>query len=301
MNRKIYVVDAHAHPPRDEGAMQKEGAVPQSMEEIDCRFEQDLETLVCQMDRLHADMKILLAMPSDIEHLFHFGETGAIPGIRSYTTEEWIIKAHRRYPQRFLGVACLNPLEPDSIEHLEYLVKEHGFRGAKMHQAHYNIRTDDERLAPFYNKCIELDIPVAFHTGFPPERGIDHYITSMPHSLDELACSFPELKIIMCHTGGNWYQDGVMIAMRNPNIMVDIAGLPWICERLVSPRVDGKELIRRIIQLLGADRVLFGTDNMDEDMNLCYMEELGLTDHQLQMVMGENAEKLFKIEKGAGL
>lgn len=297
-DKGIYVVDAHAHPPRKgvPGLDERPYIAPRTVEERDLYFNQDLDELIAEMDALHTDAKVMISMPPDIEHLFHFGEPHPESGLKTLTTLEWIMRAKQRYPKRFYGVACLNPLKSESADILEDLVKNHGFLGAKIHQAHDNFIANDTRVYPYYQKCLELGIPVAFHTGFPPDRDIDRYIPTMPHALDEVARDFPKLKIIMCHAGANWYQDGVMIAMRNPNITVDISSIPNTCRRMVYPVVDDKVLIKRIVGLLGADRVMYGTDNFDAEMNLAYMQGIGLSDSELRMVMGETAIKTFQLD-----
>ena len=70
---------------------------------------------------------------------------------------------------------------------LDKLVTKAGFKGVKIHQAHNKFLVNDRRAYKFYEKCIELDIPVAFHTGYPPQRNIDRYIPTIPLLLDELA------------------------------------------------------------------------------------------------------------------
>lgn len=297
MSRNTYVVDAHAHPPRKgiPGLDNRPYSPPQNLEDVERFFLRDLEELLSDMERLGTDAKIMLSMPDDIEDQFHFGEH-TVAGIKTLTTLEWILKAKELHPKKFYGVACLNPLLPDSVGRLDDLVKNHAFRGAKLHQAHNNFFANDRRVYPFYQKCQDLDVPVLFHTGFPPERDIDRYIPSMPHYLDELANDFPGLQIVMCHTGGNWYQDGVMIAQRNPNIVVDISSIPQMAQRMVCPLVDDRQLVRRIVELIGADRVMYGTDNFDEETNFSYMETIGISHADLRKVMGENAKRIFRLD-----
>lgn len=251
--------------------------------------------IIEDMDRHQVDAKVMIAMPPDIEKDFHYGEYIPEYGITTMTSHEWISRAIALYPNRFLACACLNPLEENSREELEDLVVNKGFREVKIHQAHYRFEVNDKRVYPFYEKCIELDIPVAFHTGFSPVQLIDRYIPAMPHNIDELAYDFPNLKINMCHGGGNWYQDGIMIALRNANIMIDIAGITDLCEKMVYPRVDAKDLIRRFVEILGADRILFGTDNMDDEINYKFMQEIGLADADLEKIMGLNVKRYLRL------
>jgi len=89
-----------------------------------------------------------------------------------------------------------------------------------------------------------------------------------------------------------------MIALRNKNIMIDIAGITDLCTKMVYPEIDAKVLIKRYAEVLGANRILYGTDNMDADMNLQLLSETGLSGSDLEKIMGLNAEKYLKLDKG---
>ena len=296
-NKKLYTIDTHAHPPRKgcPGIDERPYAAPLSEEEKEAYLQRDLQEILQSMEMYGIDKKGMLAMPPDIEASFHYGEKISETGLQTYTSHEWIIQAQRLYPEKFYGCACLNPLDADAIPELERLVREFSFKGVKIHQAHYRFEVNDRRAYPFYEKCIELDIPVAFHTGYSPVKMIDRLIPTMPLLLDELAYDLPELRIVMCHAGGNWYQDGTMVALRNDNIVVDISGLPWICQYMVFPEIQPVRLVRRIVDILGADRVLYGTDNADTDLNPDLLWETGLNEKDLKKIAGENAVRVWKL------
>ncbi len=296
----MFIVDSHAHPPRKgvPGIDSRPRKIPESKEEIESIFLEDIHEIIAEMEQYHIDMKVMIAMPPDIEEQFHYGEYIPECNATTLTSHEWISKAVSLFPERFAACACLNPLEKTSINKIEELVKKKGFKEVKIHQAHYGFEVHDKRAYPFYEKCIELDIPVAFHTGFSPVPMIDRYIPAMPCYIDELAYDLPDLKINMCHGGGNWYQDGIMIALRNKNIMIDIAGITDLCTKMVYPEIDAKVLIKRYAEVLGANRILYGTDNMDADMNLQLLSETGLSRSDLEKIMGLNAEKYLKLDKG---
>ena len=171
----MLVIDSHAHPPRKgvPGIDNRPRTIPKSLEQIDKIFIEDVNEIIEDMDRHQVDAKVMIAMPPDIEKDFHYGEYIPEYGITTMTSHEWISRAIALYPNRFFACACLNPLEENSREELEDLVVNKGFREVKIHQAHYRFEVNDKRVYPFYEKCIELDIPVAFHTGFSPVQLID--------------------------------------------------------------------------------------------------------------------------------
>ncbi len=295
-NKGLVIVDAHAHPPRKgvPGVDDRPYVAPKTDAEKDLLVRENMDEFLSQMDVNQIDKRALIAMPEDIEAMFHFNERNPETGVTTYSCHEWIMQAVKYKPDRFFGLACINPLEEEAPKKIEWLVKEGGFKGVKIHQAHYQFVINDKRVYPFYEKCAELQVPVAFHTGYSPLRTVDRFIPTMPHLLDELAYDLPELKIIMCHAGGNWYQDGAYIALRNPNIMVDISGLKWLAQFFVYPTIDATKLIKRIVQVVGPKRVMYGTDN-DDTCNVEFMKTCGLNDHDFQLVMGENAIRYFNL------
>ena len=66
----------------------------------------DMNEVIGSMDQHATNMRGLFAMPSDIETLFHFGETDSRSEVTTYTTQEWIERAVTLYPDRFFGL-CL--------------------------------------------------------------------------------------------------------------------------------------------------------------------------------------------------
>lgn len=108
------VIDCHAHPPRKgyPAIDPRPYIFPQSDEDRDVLLEREARELLADMDNYQVDQKIMLAFPPDMEHEFHYGEFNVKTGVTSYTSHQWISLLVKRYPGRFAGFACLNPLEP---------------------------------------------------------------------------------------------------------------------------------------------------------------------------------------------
>ena len=49
------------------------------------------------------------------------------------------------------------------------------------------------------------------------------------------------------------------------------------------------------MEILGADRILFGTDNMDDEINYKFMQEIGLADADLEKIMGLNVKRYLRL------
>jgi predicted TIM-barrel fold metal-dependent hydrolase len=73
----------------------------------------------------------------------------------------------------------------------------------------------------------------------------------LPWSIEELAVSFPEAKIVIGHMGhGNvvYINGSIDVALRNPNVYLETSGMPMHTK------------IREAYERVGETRVLFGTD-----------------------------------------
>ncbi len=294
----MLVIDAHAHPPRKGFAFIDDSRyIPPATEtDLERTMVEDAERLIAVMQVNGIDKKVLLAFPSDLDPVFHYGETIHGLGIRTLSSHDWIEEVSRRYPERFIGFACLNPKRRGSIRQLERLVTQRGFRGVKLHPCHDRFEVDDRSVYSFYEKAAALGIPVAFHMGYDPASDLDRLRYANPLALDEVAIDLRELELIICHAGGNWYQEGTMVAARNTNVLVDISGLHDAAAITVYPEVDPTALLKRIVHILGPEKILFGTDNQESKMNPAFVARLGLDDDGLANIMGRNASRLLSLQ-----
>src|SRR5262249_32470764 len=109
-----------------------------------------------------------------------------------------------QYPERFAGGAAVNLGKPlEAGRGLGRTVRELGFKALRVLPWLWNRPPNDKLYFPLYVKCIELDIPFCTqvgHTGplMPSEPG-----RPIPY-LDEVALTFPELRIVGGHIGYPW-------------------------------------------------------------------------------------------------
>ncbi|MCX5999078.1 MAG: amidohydrolase family protein [Chloroflexi bacterium] len=101
---------------------------------------------------------------------------------------------------RIVGGGSYNPWRiEESLKEIEKGVKEFGFKYVWFHPNSFGFKASDAKCYPLYAKCIELGIPVSFQTGqsaepLPSEIG-------RPMYADEVAMDFPNLVMVMTHTG----------------------------------------------------------------------------------------------------
>jgi len=160
----------------------------------------------------------------------------------------------KKYPDKLVAFAGIDPRRESCLEFLEKCIKERGMRGLKLHPG-TGFFPDDKRVYPIYEKCLDLKIPVLFHSGpiiYPLRSKPAH-----PIYLDDVATDFPDLTIIVAHMSHGWWRDLLAIASVKPNLFVDVSG--WEME-VMTHYGDFCKILRKFIDELGSERILFGTD-----------------------------------------
>ena len=165
---------------------------------------------------------------------------------------------------------------------LEYLDRRRGdIHGLKFHPSCDKVRITDDRAAPFLIFAAQHGLPVLVHCGRWQE------MSSYKLALDA-AADYPGSSFILSHMGGDT-PELVLGAVKGTlergldNVHLGIEGVReyWI--------------VRRAVDELGADRVIFGSDFPlgHPRMYLGLVEALGLDDGDRDLVLGGNALRLL--------
>ncbi|WP_269411521.1 amidohydrolase family protein [Lentibacillus daqui] len=156
---------------------------------------------------------------------------------------EFLSSEVKKYPERLYPFIRLNPrFDDQTIEILDIAIQKHNFRGVKLHPSSYNLYPGGEPTVKIFRRAAKYDVPILVHCA---DEG-----NSMP--LEFLSCieQSPETKVILAHSGGFFHlKDAIRVCKQYENVYMDT------CE---SPFVDG---IKKAIDEIGPDRILFGTDN----------------------------------------
>jgi len=162
------------------------------------------------------------------------------------------VKNHR---DRLFAHASLDPHESkDPKGEMSQLLDEWGIAAIKIHPPHQgiypNAYLNGNRILPIvYEECSRRGVPVVFHTGTTIFQGA-RIRYGDPIHLDDVACDFPDLKILMAHAGRPlWMETARFLVKRHPNVYMDLSGVPP--QRIPEWFPDLDRL---------ADKVLWGTD-----------------------------------------
>ena len=161
-----------------------------------------------------------------------------------------------RHPDRFIAFAGADVMRGNSaLTELEYYVTRRGFRGLSLRPFMIGRPATDHVYFPFYSKCVELRIPLSIHTSanWTTTRPSD---LGHPRHIDEVACQFPELKIVMSHAGYPWILEACLVAWKHPNVYLELgAHRP----KYFAASGAGWEPLLRFGQTTIREKVLYGT------------------------------------------
>ncbi len=238
-DQPIPIIDAWANPAIKE--------MFQSVPEIARLFRQSGATHLLEKG-VSADEMIGMMDTAGIERLCM--TTWARPGI-SITSNDRIAEFLHAYPKRFVGMATVNLEKPvEAVRELDRAVRQLGFKALRVIPWLWNRPPNDKLYYPLYVKCIDLDIPFCTqvgHTGplMPSEPG-----RPIPY-IDEVALTFPELRILGGHIGYPWTDEMISLAWKHENVYIDTSAY--------LPRYYPPQLIH-FMNTYGSDKVLFGTN-----------------------------------------
>ena len=179
-----------------------------------------------------------------------------------------------------------NPLDiGSSLEELEEGVRNHGFKYVWYHPATYGVALDDRRSYPLYAKCQELGIPVTVqvgHAGEPvPCEG------SRPYYMDIAALDFPELTIVLTHSGYPWIDEWISLCWKHTNV--------FGCINAYYPK-DLNPSIVKFMDGPGREKVMWGTNSWGLKRFKSEFMELPIRDKCKKMVLRDNAIKVFDLD-----
>lgn len=229
---------------------------------------------------------------------------GVLSGPNNVTIE-WC----QRVPGRFIPAWMVDPNPADPEEEAARFVDaldNQGFQAlGELLMPYLGVDVNDERFFPLYRICQERQLPVFFHTGLDgPDyhRGVPAFRVNHGHPLllEDVAVAFPELKIVMYHMSYPFTEQATYMLYAHSNVYMEVGVVNWILGRAGFHR-----LLKQVVEVVGADKILFGSDQMGWPHQMpaavqAIQDASFLSEGEKRKILGENARRLLgssEIEK----
>ena len=247
---------------------------------------QTLEETITRMDWSGVDKTILL--PQHLTTLY--GDT--------VISNEEVKTIVDLAPDRFIGFASVDPHRDDAVEILDHAFKNLGLKGLKLNPSKQKFYPNDEKLKHIYEKCIEYNRPIMFHSGmsWEPNTPVKY---SHPLNFEEVAINYPELRMCLAHFGWPYVDDTVMLLLKYPNIYTDTSILPMDSPKDFYEQVFTKTMATSWIDSNLNNKVMFGSNGprFRAAKLKPALEELKFRPTTVQKIFGLNAMKFLGLEE----
>ena len=185
----------------------------------------------------------------------------------------------REEPGFVKGYCYLNPRHSNCMEELKRGIGEYGMSGVKLWVA---TLCDDPLVFPIVEQCIRCNVPLLVHA-FHKAVGQLEYESRGEH-VARLANRYPEARLIMAHLGANPWRELRPVRGCN-NVWTDFSGSIAHPDDLAYAK-----------EMLGANRLLFGTDMPDISFITSWgqFRDADFTPEERERVAWRNAVELFE-------
>lgn len=205
----------------------------------------------------------------------------------------------RRWPDRVIAFACIQPKAgPLALDELKRC-RDGGLAGVgELNPYGQGLGLADPDFLRLVETCIEFDLPLNLHVSEEVGHFYPGKSTTPLRHYYELACRYPELKLILAHWGGGLFFYEIMPEVRRnlANVWYDTAASP-----LLYPT---GAIFNVALQCIEPRKVLYGSDyplliyprrQREPDFRpfLAEIEALNLPPDIATGILGDNAARLF--------
>ncbi len=207
-------------------------------------------------------------------------------------TNDYILESLARYPKRLIGFGSVQPYTgKDALAEIERCARG-GIRGVgelrpDMQSLDF---TRKEVMQPFVEVLQKHKLILLVHASEPVGHIYPGKGNVTPDILYPFITSFPDLPVVCAHWGGGLPFYSLMPEVREAmeNVYFDTAASPF----LYRP-----EIYSQVSQLVGSDRILFGSDYplMPPSRLLREIESIDLHAEDKRLILSGNARRLLDI------
>ncbi len=235
------------------------------------------EDLIESMDRDGIDMSVAVNM-------------GWLNRELCRKTNDYLMESINKYPDRLIGFGMVDPRWEDASAQVKRCANG-GLRGIGELMPHlqgYDLG-DKDLMEPVVEAAVKNSMIIMTHSSEPvghiyPGKGNVH-----PEMLYRFITNFPEQQIVCAHWGGGlpFYALMPEVGRSLRNVWFDTAASPFLYKYDIFPKVS---------EIIGADRIFFGSDFPLISQNRIITglhEKTTLSPEIKDSILGENAYRLL--------
>jgi len=184
-------------------------------------------------------------------------------------------------PGRIFFFTPFFPRGEQKLDDFVNYLKKDDCIGIKIHPSFHKIAADDVRYNVVYEIAERYDVPIMTHSWDISEKNPLQHL-SYPGRFRKHLLQHPNIKLILGHAGG---RPGAFDAVKDlcnefHNVMVDISGDYY-----------DNGLIEKLVDSIGVDRIIFGSDLnwIDPRANLSAVLASALSDEDIGKILRKNA------------
>jgi predicted TIM-barrel fold metal-dependent hydrolase len=189
---------------------------------------------------------------------------------------EVVLDATKQFPKNIIGYATL---DPNYVEDWDSEIKkvhlEYGFKGLKPYNPRNGIPYNSPKYDKWYKFADENNLYALMHLS--PNFKVE---------ILDIAARYQNVTFILAHSGMTWpvAREHVEIAKARPNVVLEIT---------LTTVTYG--VIEYMVKEIGADRILFGTDQPMRDPipQFGWVVYSRLTDEERIKILGQNMKKII--------
>ena len=211
-------------------------------------------------------------------------------------TNDYILESVARYPQRLIGFCAVQPQSSEAaIAEIERCAQE-GIRGIGEMRPDMQMFDfgDEEIMQPLAEVLRKHKLILLTHTSEPVGHDYQGKGIITPDRLYSFITAFPDLPIVCAHWGGGLPFYALMPEVKQAlkNVFFDTAASPF----LYSPQI-----YNQVSQLVGADKILFGSDYplLAQTRLLQEISATDLPEEAKSLILSGNAQRLLSIKHKA--
>jgi predicted TIM-barrel fold metal-dependent hydrolase len=241
------------------------------------------EDLISSMDKDNVDISVVL----------NYGWTSQEMCVE---TNDYILEAVSCYSDRLVGFCTVQLKAGEAaIAEIERCARNgaSGIGEVRPDIQGFDLG-DEETMRPIVEVAEKHNLIFLTHASEPVGHLYPGKGNITPDILYRFSTNFPELRIVLAHWGGGlpFYALMPEVASALKNTFFDTAA---------SPLLYSHHIFERVTQIVGAEKILFGTDNplIAPSRIIAQIESAELPQEGKEKILGGNAQRLLEWRKSA--